>query len=117
MDIKLGEKELIFAEIIWENEPISSGKLAKETYKKLNWKHSTTYTMLKRICDKGVFKNENGTVVSRISKDEYKAMKCEQFVDMYYGGSIARLLAALASVKPFSQEDIAAVEKYIISCK
>ena len=67
---KLGDMELEFANLIWENEPISSGGLVQLCEHKFSWKKSTTYTMLKRLCDKGIFQNNSGNVVSVLSKQE-----------------------------------------------
>ena len=80
-DLKLGAVESRFAEIIWQNEPIASGKLVKLCEKELNWKKPTTYTVLRKLCKKGIFQNENGTVTSKIKKDEFNAMQSEQFID------------------------------------
>ncbi|MBQ5332875.1 MAG: BlaI/MecI/CopY family transcriptional regulator, partial [Oscillospiraceae bacterium] len=87
-EIKLGKMESKFAELIWENENISSGELVKLCEKELGWKKSTTYTMLRRLCEKGLFKNENGQVISLISKDELAAKKGEELIKESYGGSL-----------------------------
>jgi len=70
---KLTESEEKFADIIWQNEPIGSGDLVKLCEKEMNWKKSTTYTVLKKLCDKGIFQNENAVVSSKITRDEYYA--------------------------------------------
>jgi BlaI family penicillinase repressor len=76
---KLAETEEKFAELIWQNEPIGSGDLVKLSEKEMNWKKSTTYTVLKKLCEKGIFQNENAVVSSQISKDEYYAKQSIRF--------------------------------------
>ncbi|MEG1726047.1 MAG: BlaI/MecI/CopY family transcriptional regulator, partial [Anaerovoracaceae bacterium] len=71
IEYKLGEVELRFADLIWENEPISSGELVGLAGANIAWKKSTTYTILRKLCEKGLFKNENGAVTSLVSKEEY----------------------------------------------
>ena len=78
---KLGDMELEFANLIWENEPISSGGLVQLCEQKFSWKKSTTYTMLKRLCDKGIFQNNSGNVVSVLSKQEWFTKQSEGFVE------------------------------------
>lgn len=80
-EYKLGEIEMQFAEIIWENEPITSGELAKRAEVQLQWKKSTTYTILKRICDRGLFENKKGIVRGLVTKEEFLAKRSEQFVE------------------------------------
>ena len=84
MDIELGEVQAKFADIIWEREPIASGELTKICEKELGWKKSTTYTVLKKLCEKGIFQNVNGTVISVISKDAFYFAKSEKFVNENY---------------------------------
>ena len=84
MDIELGEVQAKFAGIIWEKEPILSGELTKICEKELGWKKSTTYTVLKKLCEKGIFQNINGTVTSTISKDAFYFAKSEKFVNENY---------------------------------
>lgn len=105
-DTKLGAVETQFADIIWENEPLSSGELVKICEKKLEWKKSTTYTVLKKLCEKGIFKNEKGTVTSLISKQELQGMQSEQFVSETFEGSLPAFIAAFASSKQLSKEEI-----------
>ena len=71
-EIELGDVQAVFADIIWANEPIGSGELVKICESELKWKKPTTYTVLRKLCEKGLFKNENGVVTSLISKDEFK---------------------------------------------
>lgn len=113
MDIELGEVQAKFADIIWEREPISSGELTKICGKELGWKKSTTYTVLKKLCEKGIFQNINGTVTSKISKDAFYFAKSEKLVNENYKGSIPTFLAAFTSRKKLSEKDIDEIQKMI----
>ncbi|MBQ8911746.1 MAG: BlaI/MecI/CopY family transcriptional regulator, partial [Clostridia bacterium] len=79
-ELQMGTGERRFAEIIWKNEPISSGDLAKKSEEVLGWKKTTSYTVLKRLCEKGLFQNEKGMVTSLISEEDFYAKQSEQFV-------------------------------------
>ena len=116
-DLKLGAVESRFAEIIWQNEPISSGGLVKLCEKELSWKKPTTYTVLRKLCEKGIFQNENGTVSSKIKKDEFYAMQSEQFIEETFEGSLPSFLAAFSKRKSLSKKDIEEIEKMINSYK
>lgn len=105
-DYQMGAVESRFADIIWENEPISSSELSKRSEELLKWKKSTTYTVLKRLCDKGIFKNDKGTVTSLISKQEFYSVQSEKFVDETFGGSLPAFLAAFTSRKSLSPEEV-----------
>ena len=80
-DLKMGTAEARFADIIWEREPITSGQMAKIGAEEFNWKKSTSHTVLRRLCERGLFKNEDGTVTSLISREEYYARHSEQYVE------------------------------------
>ena len=112
-EYRLGEVEMRFASLIWEKEPIPSGELVKLCEKELNWKKSTTYTCLKRLCEKGVFKNENGVVASVFSKEEFVAKQSEQFVEETFKGSLPGFVAAFCSRKKLSKTEIAELKKII----
>ena len=79
-EYKLAEIEMRFAGIIWKNEPLSSGELVKLCAEELNWKKSTTYTILRRLCERGLFLNEGGKVVSLVSREEFFARQSEKLV-------------------------------------
>ncbi len=114
-DMKLGVVESQFAEIIWNNEPLSSGKLVEICKEKLNWKKSTTYTVLKRLCERGIFKNENGVVCSIVSKDEFYALQSENFVNETFGGSLPAFIAAFTTRKNLSEKEIKEIRNMIDS--
>ena len=105
-DIHLGEVEARFAEIIWKNAPVSSMRLVQLAAEELNWKKSTTYTVLKRLCEKGLFVNEGGTVQTLISKKEYGIMRGEALIDQEFSGSLPAFLAAFSKRRPLTEEEI-----------
>lgn len=105
-DIQMGVIEARFADFIWANESISSPELAKFADRELNWKKTTAYTVLKRLCDKGLFQNNKGTVTSLISKEEYYSLQSERFVEETFDGSLPAFLAAFTSRKSLSAEEI-----------
>ena len=112
-DVRLGTVETRFADLIWENEPISSGELVKLCEQKLSWKKSTTYTILRRLCERGIFLNQKGMVTSRLSKDEFHAMQSEKFVEDTFEGSLPRFLAAFSTRKKLSDDEINELQKLI----
>ena len=103
--MKLGVIESKFADIIWKYEPLSSGDLVKKAYEELDWKKSTTYTVLKKLCERGIFQNENGTVSAKISKDDYYALQSEEFVKDTFGGSLPAFIAAFTSRNKLSEKE------------
>lgn len=112
-DFKLGAVESRFADLIWQNEPITSGNLVKLANETLNWQKSTTYTVLKRLCERGIFQNIGGTVTSLLSKEEFYAVQSEQFVEETFSGSLPAFLAAFTSRKKLSEEEIAELQALI----
>ena len=115
MDIELGEVQASFADIIWENEPLGSGELVKICEKKLGWKKSTTYTVLRKVCEKGLFKNENGIVSAVMSRDEFNASKSEKFVEETFEGSLPAFIAAFMSYKKISAKEAEEIRRMIES--
>ena len=112
-DIQLGAVESKFAEIIWSNEPITSAKIVELSMTHLQWKKSTTFTVLRRLCDKGIFQNNNGTVTSLISKQEFYAMQSEKFVEDTFEGSLPAFLAAFTARKNLKPEEIEEIRRMI----
>ena len=112
-EYRLGEIEMKFAELIWNNEPIPSGELAFLSLKALNWKRTTTYTVLKRLCDKGIFKNEKGVVTSLVSKQLFQAKQSEEFVEGTFGGSLPNFVAAFVSQKKLTSEEVEELKRII----
>lgn len=112
-DIKLGAVESRFADIIWQNEPLASGELVKLAAEELEWKRTTTYTVLKRLCERGIFQNQNGTVSSLISRPDFYAMQSEKFVEETFDGSLPAFLAAFGTRKKMSAEEIDELKRVI----
>ena len=112
-DLYLGAVEARFANLIWKYEPLSSRALVALCGEELGWKKSTTYTVLKRLCDKGIFQNENGTVTSRMTKEEYAAAQSEKFVEDTFGGSLPAFLAAFTKRKKLSETELAEIQDMI----
>ena len=112
-NMKLGAVEGRFADLIWANEPLSSSQLVQLAQQELNWKKSTTYTVLKRLCDRGLFQNQGGTVSSLLSRTEFYARQSEQFVEEAFQGSLPAFLAAFATRKKLSDEEIRQLQTLI----
>ncbi|MBR3975200.1 MAG: BlaI/MecI/CopY family transcriptional regulator [Clostridia bacterium] len=113
LDYQMGLVESKFADIIWENEPVSSTQLVKMSEESFKWKKSTTYTVLKRLCDKGIFQNNKGIVSSLISKQDFFAAQSERFVQENFDGSLPAFLAAFTSRKSLSAEEAAYLRKMV----
>lgn len=113
MDWKLGKMEARFAELIWANAPIPSGDLVRLCRQELEWKKSTTYTMLRRLCERGIFQNENGVVTPLLSREEVRLRQSEEFLAETFQGSLPRFLAAFAARKPLTDEEIRELEALI----
>ena len=104
---QMGPIESRVADIIWTHEPLSSSQLAAYSLAELGWKKTTSYTVLRRLCDKGLFQNENGTVTSRVSKQDYAAMQSERFVDEAFSGSLPAFLAAFTTRRRLTADEAA----------
>lgn len=116
-DIKLAETEKRFVELIWQNEPLLSGELVTLCEKELNWKKSTTYTVLRRLCQKGILQNKDSVVTSLIKKMEYMARYSEQMVEETFEGSLPQFVAAFMSRKKLSEKQIEEIQSLIDSYK
>ena len=116
-DWKLGAVESRFADIIWGSEPLTSAELVKRAAQELSWKKSTTYTVLKRLCDRGIFQNQSGVVTSLISKREWDARQSEQFVEEAFAGSLPAFLAAFTTRKKLSEDEIVQLQAMIDQCR
>lgn len=112
---KLGAVESRFADIVWANEPLKTSELVKICAQELDWKRTTTYTVLKRLSDRGLFENNGGVVSAKITRDEFYLMQGESFVDEAYNGSLPAFLAAFTSNKKLSEEDVAEIKRLIDS--
>ena len=105
-DLKLGIVETRFAEIIWKHEPIASRELSEICNRELNWKRPTTYNVLRKLCEKGIFQNVDGIVSSVLSREEYFGMQGEEFVEEAFQGSLPAFVAAFTSRKQLSDTEI-----------
>lgn len=112
-EYRLAELESRFADLIWGNEPLSSRRLAELAEGALSWKRTTTYTILKRLCDRGLFQNVGGQVTSLVSREEFYARQSEQFVEENFQGSLPAFLAAFGSRKQLSPGELAEIQAMI----
>ena len=114
-EIKLGIVEARFADIVWENEPLTTKELVALCEEELNWKRTTTYTVLKKLCERGIFKTENSIVTSLISKKEFYAIQSENFVDETFAGSLPAFIAAFSSRKKPTAKELEEIKKMLDS--
>ena len=112
-DYKLGEIESIFADIIWNNEPMTTRRLTEMAEELLSWKRTTTYTVLKRLCDRGIFRSEGGIVTSLVSREDFFAAQSQAFVESTFQGSLPAFLAAFGRRKRLSDSEIDEIQKLI----
>ena len=117
MEVKMGVVEARFADIIWEKEPISTKELVSVCGKELDWKRTTTYTVLKKLCDRGIFVMKDSVITSLISKKEFHAMQSEAFVKEMFHGSLPAFIAAFTTRNTLTPAEIAELEKLIDSFK
>lgn len=114
-EFKLGMVEARFADIVWANEPLTTKELVSLCEKELNWKRTTTYTVLKKLCERGIFKTENSVVTSIVSKNEFYAIKSENFVDETFAGSLPAFIAAFSSRKKPTAKELEEIKKMLDS--
>ena len=112
-DIQMGAVESRFADIIWENEPITAAELARRSEDLLGWKKTTSYTVLKRLCSKGIFASENGVVRSLITRSEFYTLRSRKFVEETFNGSLPAFLAAFSAKKTLSEEEVAQLRRIV----
>ena len=113
IDMELGVVQERFADLVWANELVASGELVKICEKELEWKKSTTYTVLRKLCEKGLFQNEDGIVTSLISKEEFYSAKSKQIVEDSYSGSLPAFVAAFISNKKLTAKEADEIQKMI----
>ncbi|MCM1263934.1 MAG: BlaI/MecI/CopY family transcriptional regulator [Butyrivibrio sp.] len=116
-ELRIGTAEAKFADVIWNNEPVSSGDLAKLANKEFEWKKTTSFTVLKRLCERGIFQNMNGIVTSLISRDEFYARKSEIYVEEAFGGSLPAFLNAFVTRKKLTDKEIDEIRRIIDSMR
>lgn len=111
-DYKLADVETKFADIIWNSEPITSPELVRLCEQQLNWKKSTTYTVLKKLCDKGIFQNQNAVVTSQISRDRFYGLQSQKYVESTFG-SLPKFLTAFFQEKKLTKTEAEELRRYI----
>lgn len=114
---KVFESEYRFCLILWEHEPISSGELAKLCQEHLGWKRTTTYTVIKRLSERGVLKNENSIVSSLVSKEEIQAAELDELVEKTFEGSLPAFIAAFTKHQNMTDTELNEVQKMIDRCR
>ena len=112
-DFRMAAGELRFADLIWENEPIASGVLAKLALEGIGWKKTTAFTVLRRLCDRGMFQNDGGSVTSLMSREDYYAKHSQTYVEETFGGSLPAFLTAFTSQKNLSDQELTELEKLV----
>lgn len=111
--MRLGVVEAHFADIVWEHAPLSTRQLVDLCAKELNWKRTTTYTVLKKLCERGIFNMEKGLVTVLISRDEFYAIRSEQFVESAFEGSLPAFIAAFTTRKKPTAEEVEEIHRMI----
>lgn len=117
IDIELGAVQERFADIVWANEPIGSGELVKLCEKELKWKKPTTYTVLRKLCEKGLLQNEDGVVTSLISREDFYSSKSEQIIADSFQGSLPAFIAAFISRRNLTAKEAEEIQKMIDTFK
>ena len=112
---RLGAVEARFADLIWANAPLTTGELVKLCQKELQWKRTTTYTVLKRLCEREIFETRDSVVTAKLSREAFYACQSEEFVEESFGGSLTAFLAAFTARKKLSQADVAELRRMIES--
>lgn len=112
-DFRMAAGELRFADLIWQNEPVASGELAKLALETLGWKRTTAFTVLRRLCDRGLFQNDGGIVTSLMSREAYYTNHSQMYVEETFGGSLPAFLTAFTSRKKLSEQDLKELEKIV----
>ena len=114
---KLGTVESRFADIIWAHEPLTTNELVKLCSRELNWKRTTTYTVLKKLGEHGIFQLQDKMVTSLISRDDYYALQSEQFVEDHFAGSLPTFIAAFTKRKTLTADEITKIRNMIDNAK
>lgn len=112
-DMEIGEVQERFANLVWDHEPIPSGQLVKLCEQELNWKKPTTYTVLRKLCEKGLFRNEDGLVSAVLTREQFASRRSEQFVDNAFHGSLPAFVAAFTAQKGLSAQEAEEIQQMI----
>lgn len=113
INLQLGVVESRFADLVWENAPLSTKALVSMCQEIFEWKKTTTYTVLKRLCEKGIFFNDAGIVKALISRDAFYSARSEQFVQDAFAGSLPAFLAAFTAGKSLTREEVDYLRKMV----
>lgn len=116
-EIQLGVIEARFADMIWKHEPVTSSELVKMAAEVFTWKRTTTHTVLKRLCDKGLFENNKGTVTSLISRTQFYSLQSRKFVEDTFDGSLPAFIAAFTKNNSLTPQEAAEIRKMIDSAE
>ena len=112
-EMKLGMVEAHFADIVWQHAPMTTKELVAVCERELNWKRTTTYTVLKKLCERGIFATENSVVTALVSREEFYAIQSEKFVEDTYEGSLPAFIAAFASRKRPSEQELEEIRRML----
>jgi len=112
-ELKLGVVEARFADIVWARAPVGSGELVRLCAEQLEWKKSTTYTVLKKLCERGLFQNEGGVVTVLVTREEFYAARSERFVEETFQGSLPAFIAAFTRRKELTAGEIEEIKRMI----
>ncbi len=116
-ELKLGVVDSRFADIVWNNAPLSTAELVKKCGEELSWKRTTTYSVLKKFCDNKIFKLENSVVFVLVTKEELHSRQSEKFVEEVFGGSLPAFIAAFTNKKQLTKDEIDSIQKMIDTAK
>ena len=114
-DLRLGLVEGKFADLVWQNAPITTKALVEVCAKELNWKRTTTYTVLKKMCERGLFQTVDSMVTVCVTKEEFSAMQSESFVQEHFEGSLPAFMAAFTTRKKLSEKELQQLQTMIDS--
>ena len=112
-ELRLGMVEAHFADIVWQHAPLSTKELVALCERELNWKRTTTYTVLKKLCERGIIATENSTVSALVSREEFYAIQSEKFVEDTYAGSLPAFIAAFATRKRPSEQELDEIRRML----
>lgn len=112
-EMRLGMVEAHFADIVWQHAPLSTKELVALCERELNWKRTTTYTVLKKLCERGIFATENSTVSALVSREEFYAIQSEKFVEDTYAGSLPAFIAAFATRRRPSEQELQEIRRML----
>ncbi|MBE6660013.1 MAG: BlaI/MecI/CopY family transcriptional regulator [Ruminococcaceae bacterium] len=112
-EMRLGMVEAHFADIVWQHAPLSTKELVALCERELNWKRTTTYTVLKKLCERGIFATENSVVSALVSREDFYAIQSEKFVEDTYAGSLPAFIAAFATRRRPSEQELQEIRRML----